>query len=403
MSPAPAVKYLEVDRHYNYHIPTVAEVASKKQELMAGKKFKDKAKKVGQQQAERDLDTELTHDVNYLKEKNKLGSEKIPLIEIGAHSAYVSKYTYRYDSDFNNCTGDIEDPTNLLFYDTAKLGAVAGLMMTYGGWEVSPYTEPPLKEDDQCAYTSSSYPWNGSIYNSDFKTNQLHMIKEYSNPRGGIEERDHMRMWDGGYSPDSMGYWTLGAAHHEWVDTSYNTLPHHCLNPYEPEGSSFDYAEGQVWNVALGRFGHFFYDAQNKFKPDGSSWNSCGNTVNHDGRGVGIDIPSDILNPGEELAPGQYRLSPDRRFWLTYQTDGNLVLYQRGVGPLWASNTITSPGYAAMQTDGNFVLYWPSWVPYWATNTAGNPGAYLAVQNDGNVVIYRSNGTWMWQTGTCCR
>ncbi|MHB1464192.1 MAG: hypothetical protein ACYCXU_03640 [Thermoleophilia bacterium] len=30
MPPAPAVKYLEVDRHYNYHIPTVAEVASKK-------------------------------------------------------------------------------------------------------------------------------------------------------------------------------------------------------------------------------------------------------------------------------------------------------------------------------------------------------------------------------------
>src|SRR5665811_708632 len=90
--PVPTVKYLEVDRYYNYHIPSDEEVASRKQELKAGKKFKDKANKVGQQQAEQDLDTEFTRDVNYMKEKNQLGSEKIPLIEIGEHSAYISKY-----------------------------------------------------------------------------------------------------------------------------------------------------------------------------------------------------------------------------------------------------------------------------------------------------------------------
>ncbi|MCL4474466.1 MAG: hypothetical protein M1539_00365 [Actinobacteria bacterium] len=344
--PVPSVKYLEVDRHYNYHVPSDEEVASKKQELMTGKKFKDKAKKVGQQQAEQDLDSELTQNVNYLKEKNQLGSEKVPLMEIGEHSAYVSKYTYSVDN-FNNCTGTIEDPVNLLFYDTAQLSKVAGLMMTYGGWEVSPYTEWPLKENDQCAYTSSFYPWDGVI--SKMTPNQLHMIKEYSNPRGGISERDHMRMWDGGLTPDSVGFWTLGAVHHEWIDYSPPLGFRHCLNPYEPEGSSFDYAEGQVWNAALGRYNRHFSDFQNKFKPDGSSWYTCGNTVNHDGKGVSIDIPSDTLYPGQYLAPGQWRQSADRRFWFTYQNDGNLVLYQSGVGAIWHINRFNYPtGYTAM-------------------------------------------------------
>jgi hypothetical protein len=210
-------------------------------------------------------------------------------------------------------------------------------------------------------------------------------------------------MWDGGFSPDSVGYWTLGAAHHEWVDSGWNYLPRHCLNPYAPEGSSFDYAEGQVWYVALGRFNRFFFDDHNKFKPDGSSWNRCGNTVNHDGIGVGVDIPSDILYPGQYLAPGQWRQSSDRRFWLTYQTDGNLVLYQGGVGAIWNIWINTSPGWAPMQYDGNFVTYNSAGQPYWNSATWNSPGAWLIVQNDGNVVIYNTNGAWIWQTHTCCR
>ena len=89
-SPLP-VKEFEVDRHYNYHIPSAEEVAATKQKLMNEDKFKEKAKKVGQQQAEKELDATLEEAVNYLKEKNQLGSEKIPLIEIGEHSAYLSK------------------------------------------------------------------------------------------------------------------------------------------------------------------------------------------------------------------------------------------------------------------------------------------------------------------------
>src|SRR5687768_12800774 len=60
-----------------------------------------------------------------------------------------------------------------------------------------------------------------------------------------------------------------------------------------------------------------------------------------------------VMSGGAQLNPGQALLSPDGRFHLDYQTDGNLVLYQNGVGHLWHAHTHgTAPGRAAMQTDG---------------------------------------------------
>jgi subtilisin family serine protease len=110
------------------------------------------------------------------------------------------------------------------------------------------------------------------------------------------------------------------------------------------------------------------------------------------------------LQPGESLAPGQSRTSTDGRFFLIYQGDGNLVLYQNGVGALWSSGTAgTSPGVTVMQTDGNLVVYDAVWSPVWHTYTYNNPGAWLVVQNDGNVVVYGDNGWALWATGTCCR
>ena len=384
-SPLP-VKEFEVDRHYNYHIPSAEEVAATKQKLMNEDKFKEKAKKVGQQQAEKELDATLEEAVNYLKEKNQLGSEKIPLIEIGEHSAYISKYTYHVDP-FNNCTGTVEDPVNMFFYDTGWTDKVSRKLFS-AGWADADWPEEP-----QCTYTSSARPGPNGV--GDLRLTDRQVVKEYGSPSGGIEERDHMRMWEGGWGSGTEGWWSIGAAHHEKADVQQLT---HCLIPFNPNGSSFDLAEWHVWNDALGYLPHFFWGASNS-----GWWTSCGNSVWNDGTGVGVHITSDTLNPGDALAPGMARYSSDGRFTFVYQTDGNLVLYQSGVGAIWNTQTITSAGYAVMQTDGNFVLYNPSWQPYWATNTWGNSGAWLIVQNDGNVVIYRSNGTPMWWTGTCCR
>ncbi|HEY9880534.1 MAG TPA: peptidoglycan DD-metalloendopeptidase family protein [Leptolyngbyaceae cyanobacterium] len=79
---------------------------------------------------------------------------------------------------------------------------------------------------------------------------------------------------------------------------------------------------------------------------------------------------------------------------LSFQSDGNLVLYTPSNSAIWATGTVgNSAGKLAIQSDGNIVLYDNSNRPMWATNTAGNPGAFLAVQTDGNLVVYTQDGS----------
>ena len=387
------VKEFEVDRHYNYHIPSDAEVAETKHKLMNENKFKEKAKKEGQQQAEKELDARIKSDIDYMKEKNQIGSEKIPVLEIGEHSAYVSKYTYSTTAD-GQCKADIEDPVNMFFYDTGSTEKVVSNLYS-AGWGHTDWG------DGQCAYTSSTSPGPNGLGDLDPQTI---MVDKGYGWIGYLRERDHMRMWDAGLGSGAEGRWSIGAVHHE--QTSITELTH-CLIPYDPNGSSFDLAEYHVWNDALGYYPRFFYNGQNATRPDGSSWSSCGNTVNNDGISVGVHITSNTLAPGEFLAPGMARYSADGRFAFTYQTDGNLVLYQIGGGgwyPIWHINRFTSsPGYTVMQSDGNLVVYDSASYPYWYSRTWGHSVFGLFVQNDGNVVIYNTNWLPIWATNTCCR
>jgi hypothetical protein len=108
-----------------------------------------------------------------------------------------------------------------------------------------------------------------------------------------------------------------------------------------------------------------------------------------------------VLAPFESLYSDQYRISPNGRFMLYYQGDGNLVAYRDGVFPFWSTGTDgTSPGSVAMQGDGNLVLLDSSGNCRWSSNTWGNEGAYLNVQDDGNLVIYRVDGVPIWASGT---
>lgn len=109
----------------------------------------------------------------------------------------------------------------------------------------------------------------------------------------------------------------------------------------------------------------------------------------------------DSLAPDQSLYAGQSITSSDGRFYLIYQSDGNLVLYRNDGVPLWHTHTYgTSPGRAIMQLDGNLVVYDGSGTPIWASDTAGFDGAWLAMQSDGNLVIYTSSGAPVWASGT---
>lgn len=103
---------------------------------------------------------------------------------------------------------------------------------------------------------------------------------------------------------------------------------------------------------------------------------------------------------GQGLSPNQSLWSCDGRFRLWLQSDGHLVLYRHGVGPLWGSQTFGAPGRAVMQTDGNFVVYNAANSALWATGTWGFQGAFARVQDDGNFVVYEPNGSPIWATGT---
>jgi hypothetical protein len=110
------------------------------------------------------------------------------------------------------------------------------------------------------------------------------------------------------------------------------------------------------------------------------------------------DASNSNLLPNGTLQPNHGIRSPDGRFTLDMQTDGNLVLY-KGDQALWSSNTCGQTGaYATMQADGNFVVYNGS-RSVWDSGTWGRVGAYLQLQNDGNLVIYQ-NGVDIWHTGT---
>lgn len=107
---------------------------------------------------------------------------------------------------------------------------------------------------------------------------------------------------------------------------------------------------------------------------------------------------NDTLQSGGSLLAGRSLTSSNGRYRLTYQTDGNLVLYDDvdRVALWWTGTGGGSARHALLQSDGNFVVYDAQGTGVWSTGTAGNPNARLAVQNDGNLVLSRADGQPIW-------
>ena len=105
----------------------------------------------------------------------------------------------------------------------------------------------------------------------------------------------------------------------------------------------------------------------------------------------------DRLLPGQTLRPNQFLLSPNGQFMLTYQSDGNLVVYDKALKAIWNSRTAYGyPGQFVMQHDGNAALYGQFGTLAWHTDTDGNPGAWCVIQNDGNFVVYLGSRALWW-------
>jgi len=89
-------------------------------------------------------------------------------------------------------------------------------------------------------------------------------------------------------------------------------------------------------------------------------------------------------------------------YYLIYQTDGNLVLYERSAdGDIskWESDTDGQEvGYVGMQNSGNLVISDGSTSTIWATFTGGYPGAVLALEDNGILNIKFPDGEIIWST-----
>ena len=120
-----------------------------------------------------------------------------------------------------------------------------------------------------------------------------------------------------------------------------------------------------------------------------------GSVVWHEG-GLG----SDRLHPGGSLAADQYIASPDHRYRLVMQSDGNLVDYADGTA-VWSTGTFGNPGArVVMRPDGNLVLYAPGNRAVWNSGswTAGGSSSLVA-HDGGDVTVILPDGRVAWHDG----
>jgi hypothetical protein len=102
-----------------------------------------------------------------------------------------------------------------------------------------------------------------------------------------------------------------------------------------------------------------------------------------------------IVKNGESLRVNDKRTSTNGKYYVTLQSDGNVVLY-KGEKALWATGTNRQDVYGIfVQKDGNLVAYLSGDRPTWASNTAGRGGreTFLIMQDDGNLVLYKRLGS----------
>lgn len=114
---------------------------------------------------------------------------------------------------------------------------------------------------------------------------------------------------------------------------------------------------------------------------------------------AGSPVYRNVLNPGDQLSPGQSLQGTDT--YAVLQSDGNFVVYALD-GPAsarWSSGTSGAGNRVVMQSDGNAVVYSASGRALWSSGTGGNPGAAMVSGVEGDLVV-RSGAVTLWSSGS---
>lgn len=201
---------------------------------------------------------------------------------------------------------------------------------------------------------------------------------------GAIPVRQHSADNPQRYSYDVTGTLAPG-----WTDdnkTSFyafktqgtNTVPVYQYHTILPGG---------LWNLAY---------SPNQNDPNLADWTNDG---------PAFYVPTNDRLYGRDnhyLTAGDALVSSQNKYKLSYQGDGNLVIYGLSDGKaIWASNTDGNPAWRTyMQPDGNFVIYKSDGNPIWASKTPNHSDSVIIMQDDGNLVIYDSSGIAIWASNT---
>lgn len=112
----------------------------------------------------------------------------------------------------------------------------------------------------------------------------------------------------------------------------------------------------------------------------------------------GLLINAQNIYSGQNIEQNRKYWASNNRYYLIFQNDGNLVMYNRGGGSVWDSKTTNKGVKAVFQEDGNLVVYSPGNQVAFTSNTYGKRADRLTIQDDGNLVIYnRSTPLWASQ------
>ena len=108
------------------------------------------------------------------------------------------------------------------------------------------------------------------------------------------------------------------------------------------------------------------------------------------------------LEANEYLQAGEFLVSPNGKFKLYYQTNGNLELKNEGNQTIWQTNTGTGKAWLTfMQKDGNFVVYSErTRAVAWSSDKYGPQytHAKLKVDDDGAIRTYDHNNNVYWSS-----
>lgn len=156
-------------------------------------------------------------------------------------------------------------------------------------------------------------------------------------------------------------------------------------------------ADGSVDNFDVAEVRDFILNKRKSFSAAQPA-NSAIKTTNEDTIKVVSNAPnalsliaSPVTPDGIEIKHDQYFYSPNGKYYLEFQKDGNLVINNEDLDILWSTGTAGSGNKCLMQFDGNLVIYDKDGNPLWHSHTNEKRNAKLYISNEGELCIYSAD------------